>query len=119
MAAAERFTRREVQRILDVTEKQLDYWERLRIVTPRKGKGEKSYEFRDLISLRTAKQLIEQGDIIPVIDRAYPLAETAQAIRYFEEGRTRGKIVITRDHDTYKPAWSDSYTPPRGGETSR
>jgi tetratricopeptide (TPR) repeat protein len=61
MGAAERFSRREVQRILDVTEKQLDYWERLRIVTPRKGKGEKFYEFRDLISLRTAKQLIEQG----------------------------------------------------------
>lgn len=64
MNAAERFTRREVQRLLDVTEKQLDYWERLRLVSPRKGpgeKGEKSYDFRDLLSLRTAKQLIEQG----------------------------------------------------------
>ena len=64
MNTAERFTRREVQRLLDVTEKQLDYWERLRLVSPRKSsgeKGEKSYDFRDLLSLRTAKQLIEQG----------------------------------------------------------
>src|SRR2546427_8623789 len=64
MNTTERFTRREVQRLLDVTEKQLDYWEHLRFVSPRKAAGEKaekSYDFRDLLSLRTAKQLIEQG----------------------------------------------------------
>ena len=61
MGTTERFTRREVQRILDVTEKQVDYWERLGLVSPRKGRGEKFYDFRDLISLRTAKQLIEKG----------------------------------------------------------
>ena len=46
--------------MLDVTEKQLNYWEKLRLVAPRKS-GEKSYDFRDLITLRTAKQLIEKG----------------------------------------------------------
>jgi len=61
MGAIERFTRREVQGILDVTEKQLDYWERLRLVRPRRRWGERFYDFRDLISLRTTKQLIEQG----------------------------------------------------------
>ncbi len=61
MGTTERFTRCEVQRILDVTEKQLDYWERLRFVSPRKGKNEKFYDFGDLISLRAAKQLIEEG----------------------------------------------------------
>jgi tetratricopeptide (TPR) repeat protein len=61
MGTTDRFSRGEVQRILDVTEKQLDYWERLRIVSPRKGKGEKFYDFGDLIGLRTAKQLIENG----------------------------------------------------------
>jgi len=61
MGATDRFSRGEVQRILDVTEKQLDYWERLRIVAPRKGRGEKFYDFRDLIGLRTAKQLIQTG----------------------------------------------------------
>jgi tetratricopeptide (TPR) repeat protein len=62
MGTADRFTRHEVQRILDVTRKQLDYWERLQLVGPRRrGGGERFYDFRDLISLRTAKQLTEQG----------------------------------------------------------
>jgi tetratricopeptide (TPR) repeat protein len=61
MGTTDRFSRGEVQRILEVTEKQLDYWERLHIVSPRKGRGEKFYDFRDLIGLRTAKQLIENG----------------------------------------------------------
>ena len=58
MGTTDRFSRGEVQRILDVTDRQLDYWERLRIVSPKKGRGEKFYDFRDLIGLRTAKQLI-------------------------------------------------------------
>ena len=61
MGTTDRFSRGEVQRILDVTEKQLDYWERLRIICPKKGRGEKFYDFRDLIGLRTAKQLIAAG----------------------------------------------------------
>jgi len=61
MGTSDRFTRREFQRLLDVSDKQLNYWERLRLVSPRKGGAEKFYDFRDLISLRTAKQLIENG----------------------------------------------------------
>lgn len=61
MGATDRFTRSEFQRLLDVTDKQLTYWERLRLVSPRKAGAEKFYDFRDLISLRTAKQLIEKG----------------------------------------------------------
>src|SRR5258707_1649517 len=61
MGASDRFSRRESQRILDVTDKQLNYWERLQLVSPRKGGTEKFYDFRDLIALRAAKQLIEKG----------------------------------------------------------
>ncbi|HWW18298.1 MAG TPA: tetratricopeptide repeat protein [Candidatus Saccharimonadales bacterium] len=61
MGATDRFTRTEFQRLLDVTDKQLNYWERLQLVSPRKGGAEKFYDFRDLITLRTAKQLIEKG----------------------------------------------------------
>jgi tetratricopeptide (TPR) repeat protein len=61
MATSDRFSRLEFQRMLDVTEKQLNYWEKLRLVAPRKSGVEKSYDFRDLITLRTAKQLIEKG----------------------------------------------------------
>ena len=39
--------------------------------------------------------LFEAGKVKPVIDRCYPLHETADAIRYLEEGHPKGKIVIT------------------------
>jgi NADPH:quinone reductase-like Zn-dependent oxidoreductase len=41
------------------------------------------------------KELIETGKVKPVIDRCYPLAETAEAFRYYGEGHARGKVVIT------------------------
>jgi NADPH:quinone reductase-like Zn-dependent oxidoreductase len=41
------------------------------------------------------KELIEAGRITPVIDRTYPLSEVPEAIRYLEEGRTQGEVVIT------------------------
>ena len=61
MGATDRFSPEEVQRILGLTGKQLDYWDRLRLVSPRKEQGNRFYSFRDLISLRTIKQLIDQG----------------------------------------------------------
>jgi NADPH:quinone reductase-like Zn-dependent oxidoreductase len=46
------------------------------------------------------KGLLEAGKIVPVIDRRYPLRETADALRYVEAGHARGKVVITVDpHD--------------------
>ena len=40
-------------------------------------------------------RLVQTGDVKPVIDRRFPLADVADAIRYSEEGRARGKIMIT------------------------
>ena len=40
-------------------------------------------------------ELLETGQVVPVIDRRYPLSETAEAMRYLEEGHARGKVVIT------------------------
>ena len=57
----DRFSPEDVQRIVGLTGKQLDYWDRLRLVSPRKEKGNRYYDFRDLISLRTVKQLVEEG----------------------------------------------------------
>jgi NADPH:quinone reductase-like Zn-dependent oxidoreductase len=45
--------------------------------------------------LRVLRDLIESGKITPAIDRTYPLSETPAAIRRVQEGRARGKIVIT------------------------
>ena len=46
----------------------------------------------DLAALR---ELLEAGKITPVIDRTYPLAEVAAAIRYLEQGHARGKVATT------------------------
>ena len=45
--------------------------------------------------LKTLKELIEAGELCPVIDRTYPLRQTPEAIRYLEQGHARGKVVIT------------------------
>lgn len=45
--------------------------------------------------LYVMKDLIEAGKVTPVIDRAFPLREVPEAMRYLEEGHVRGKIVIT------------------------
>ena len=45
--------------------------------------------------LQFVRDLIEAGKVMPVIDRTYPLSEAADAIRYLETGRARGKVVIS------------------------
>jgi NADPH:quinone reductase-like Zn-dependent oxidoreductase len=44
--------------------------------------------------LMTLCGLINAGRITPVIDRRYPLTETADAIAYVEEGHAPAKVVI-------------------------
>lgn len=39
--------------------------------------------------------LLTSGQVVPVIERTYPLAETPQALRYLAEGHAHGKLVIT------------------------
>lgn len=38
--------------------------------------------------------LIDEGKIKPVVDRVFPMEEIADAHRYFEAGKTRGKVVV-------------------------
>jgi NADPH:quinone reductase-like Zn-dependent oxidoreductase len=45
--------------------------------------------------LQYLTELIDAGKVTPIIDRTYPLRQTPEAIRYLEEGHSRGKIVIT------------------------
>lgn len=46
----------------------------------------------DLVFL---KEWVEAGKVKPVIDKRYPLNETAQALRYLGEGHARGKVILT------------------------
>ncbi len=39
--------------------------------------------------------LLQAGSIVPAIDRSYPLDRVPEAMRYFDAGKTRGKIAIT------------------------
>src|SRR3979411_2703372 len=44
--------------------------------------------------LKLLSDLMQTGKVTPIIDRTYKLSETAEAMRYFEEGHARGKVVI-------------------------
>ena len=41
------------------------------------------------------KELIAAGKLAPVIDRRYPLSEVVEALRHVDDGKARGKVVIT------------------------
>lgn len=62
----------------------LDKGTRLRLVT-RRASGK---------NLAKVAKLVDEGAIRPVIDRVFPLGEVADAHRYIETGRARGKIVL-------------------------
>jgi NADPH:quinone reductase-like Zn-dependent oxidoreductase len=62
-----------------------------RFVSQRLGRFIVAQKHDDLVAL---KELIEAGKVMPVIDRTYPLSETAAAMDYVGTGHARGKVVI-------------------------
>ena len=47
--------------------------------------------------LGVLRDLMQSGKVSPVIDRTYKLPQTADAVRYMEEGHSRGKVVVVND----------------------
>ena len=45
--------------------------------------------------LDVLKELLEAGKLTPIVDRTFPLSEVPDAIRYLQEGRAKGRIVLT------------------------
>ena len=92
---AQRYTRREVGRILGLEPRRLQYWERLRLVQPRARWGERFYSFGDLVAARTVKRLTDHRIPARRVRRAVTLVEQQfgarplpiQELRLFEQGR--------------------------------
>jgi NADPH:quinone reductase-like Zn-dependent oxidoreductase len=61
------------------------------LVKQQAGPSVKTQNHDDLVALRG---LVEAGKVTPVIDRTYPLIETAQAIGHVAAGHARGTVVI-------------------------
>ncbi|HWV49693.1 MAG TPA: zinc-binding dehydrogenase, partial [Microbacterium sp.] len=44
--------------------------------------------------LRKLLELVDEGLLVPVIEREYPFAEASEALVHLEEGHVIGKIVV-------------------------
>ncbi len=59
--------------------------------------GKPSPKFQNRADLLVLKELVEAGEIAPVIDETYPLPETPRAIGHVAAGHARGTVVIAID----------------------
>jgi len=112
----QRYTRREVGRILGLDARRLRYWERLRLVRPEARWGERFYSFGDLVALRNIKQLTENRVPARRVRRVVRLLEQQmgcsplplQELRFLEQGRD--VLVIppgeTRPFDPVRQQWA-------------
>jgi NADPH:quinone reductase-like Zn-dependent oxidoreductase len=60
-----------------------------------RGQARPSVKFENAADLAALVKLVDAGKITPVIDRTYPLADTAAALRHVGTARARGTVVIT------------------------
>ncbi|MGW3724788.1 NAD(P)-dependent alcohol dehydrogenase [Streptomyces sp. NPDC000851] len=63
--------------------------QQLRVILPTAPAGP---THEDLLAVTA---LIEAGQLTPVVDRTYALADAAEGVRHVEQGHARGKAVIT------------------------
>jgi NADPH:quinone reductase-like Zn-dependent oxidoreductase len=47
--------------------------------------------------LRELATLIDDGHLHPVVDRVFPFDATLEAVAYLDQGRAKGKVVVTLD----------------------
>ena len=91
----QRYTRREVGRILGLDARRLRYWERLHLVYPQARWGERFYSFGDLVALRSIQRLTQNRVPAGRVRHAVRLLEQQlggaplplQELRFVEHGR--------------------------------
>ncbi|MGH9717877.1 MAG: tetratricopeptide repeat protein [Candidatus Acidiferrales bacterium] len=116
---SQRYTRREVGRILGVQPSRLRYWESLRLVCPRARWGERFYSFGDLVSLRTMQRLTDRRIPARRVRRALKIVEqqfgaaplALHQLQFIEQGRD--VMVIppgdSRPFHPVKQQWAFSF----------
>lgn len=82
---SQRYTRKEVGRILGVSSSRLRYWERLKLVRPRARWGERFYSFGDLVASRTVQRLT---------DRRIPAQRVRRAINLIEQQFGQSALLV-------------------------
>ena len=115
-ALAQRYTRREVGRILGLDARRLRYWERLQLVRPRARWGERFYSFGDLVALRNIQRLTQNRIPALRVRRTVRLLEEQfggtplplQELCFLEQGRDL--LVIppgeTRPFNPMRQQWA-------------
>lgn len=96
----ERFTQSEVSRIVGVEPRRLRYWQRLRLITPRARWGERFYNFDDLVTLRSLKDITARRIPAQRVRRAVAMMRrkpdestfSIGELRLFASGRTIAAI---------------------------
>lgn len=123
---SQRYTRREVGRILGVQPSRLRYWESLRLVHPRARWGERFYSFGDLVSLRTMQRLTDRRISARRVHQALKLVEqqfgdaplALHQLQFVEQGRDIMVIPPgdSRPFNPLKQQWAFSFQAanPRG-----
>lgn len=86
----ERFTQGEVSRIVGVEPGRLRYWQRLRLISPQSRWGERFYNFGDLVTLRSIKDITERRIPARRVCRAVALLRR----RLGEDGCSIGELHL-------------------------
>lgn len=121
----QRYTQREVSRMLGVDKRQLRYWERLDLVHPQARWGERFYSFGDLVALRNIKSVTDRKIPARRLHRAVTMIgrqfgelfgskpPAIQELRLFDHG---SEILVippgyARPFNPFKKQWAFAFPP--------
>lgn len=119
----ERFTQREVSRIVGVDAARLRYWHRLRLVVPSARWGERFYNFGDLVALRCIKTITDSHIPARKICRAVAALERSGEkvaaplgeLRFFASGRQIAAVARDSAGSAIEPLTGQFVLPFHGG----